>query len=576
MKSDHLVNVQSLHLVQDELVTTIEAAARDLEAFVQSQQEDPDALQSSIDSVQQIIGILKVLELKSAVELSVELLRVLNEVTSGMQGDAFQEKMEVVSGTFFVLTRYLEYLQQVEHQVPVLLVPHINALRKLRGETPILESHFLAVGVPRQFAVPEEVFDRASATALARTAISRCRQMYQIGLLGYIRERQVKSSQALMRRAARKLLNLSGKGAPISKLWWLLDQCLNVMYSAEMTPLDTRKFLLMRIDRILRQIEVNGRKAFGAEPPAGVIKELIYLLAISGVELEGKASVLSKAIRTLDLPYKEVELQKEYSRLYGPSAHTISSLSHVLQTELLSAKRTLENAAQSEFGTFSELDSFKAVLANIAEILAVVGLSSASESLRTQVNVIDGWDEDPSTRSTESIAEVAETILYVESMVRDLHTKDLHAETDGSSDNGGRQAQVASSELGSAIEVVVEEALGSLSLTKRAINSFSDSNYDTGHIRNIAKTLNSVRGAMALLGKNRVANVLEACADFVEEVLLDREPPAAIDEVLETFADAIISIEYYFDSGNGRLAMDDSVLTIAEDSLSALGFEFRG
>jgi hypothetical protein len=563
-----------LHLVQDELVTTIETAARDLEVFVQSEQEDPDALQSSIDNVQQIIGILKVLELKSSVELADELLKVLNDVTSGVTGDVFEQKMEVVSGTFFILTRYLEYIQQVEHQVPVLLVPHINALRKLRRQEPILESHFLAVGVPRQFSIPDSDYDTSNSTALARTALRRCRQMYQIGLLGFIREKQVKSSLALMRRSARKLLNLSGKNAPLSKLWWLLDKCLNVIYDASMSPLDTRKFLLMRVDRILRQVEVNGRKAFEAEPPSGVIKELIYLLAISGVELDGKASVLSKAIRTLDLPYNEAGLQKEYSRLYGPSAHTISSLSHVLQTELISAKRTLENAAQSELGTFSDIDSFIAVLANIAEILGVVGLGAASDSLREQVSVVETWEKTPSLRTADSIAKVAETILYVESLVRNLQSTDLHDSDSGVSPDGEQHAQVASSELGTAIEVVIEEAMGSLSLTKRAINSFSDSNYDTGHIRNIAKTLNSVRGAMLLLGKDRVAGVLDACADFVEGVLLDRDPPAAIDEVLETFADAIIAVEYYFDSGNGRLSMDESVLAIAEDSLSALGFDF--
>jgi len=576
VKSDHLVNLQSLHLVQDELVSTIEAAARDLENFVQSEQEDPDSLQAAIDGVQQIIGILKVLELKSAVELSNELLLVLTEVTSGAKGDAFEQRMETVSGSFFVLTRYLEYLQQVEHQVPVLLVPHINSLRKLRAEDPLLESHFLAVGVPRQFSVPEDEFEASQSSALARTALRRCRQMYQIGLLGFIREKQIQSSLALMRRASRKLLNLSGKGAPLSKLWWLLNLSLNALYSANMSPLDTRKFLLMRIDRILRQVELSGRKAFEAEPPPGVIKELIYLLAISGVEMDGQAGVLSKAIRTLDLPYKEQGLQKEYSRLYGPSAHTISSLSHVLQTELISAKRTLENAAQSPLAGFAEVDEFKGLLANIAEILSVIGLNTASDSLREQVQVIDTWEKDPAARSNESIAQVAETILYIESLVRDLQHADLHESNDSLSDGDEKQTQVASSELGSAIAVVLEEAMGSLSLTKRAINSFSDSNYDTGHIRNIAKTLNSVRGAMALLDKPRVAAILDACSDFVESVLLDRDPPAAIDEVLETFADAIIAVEYYFDSGNGRLSMDESVLAIAEESLSALGFDFPG
>ena len=53
---------------------------------------------------------------------------------------------------------------------------------------------------------------------------------------------------------------------------------------------------------------------------------------------------------------------------------------------------------------------------------------------------------------------------------------------------------------------------------------------------------------------------------------MDNDQPPAIKETLETFADAIIAIEYYLDSATARLKMDDSVLQIAEESLEALGY----
>ena len=42
------------------------------------------------------------------------------------------------------MTRYLEYVQQSERKLPVLLVPYINELRKVRKEPVLPESHFLA------------------------------------------------------------------------------------------------------------------------------------------------------------------------------------------------------------------------------------------------------------------------------------------------------------------------------------------------------------------------------------------------------------------------------------------------
>lgn len=135
---------------------------------------------------------------------------------------------------------------------------------------------------------------------------------------------------------------------------------------------------------------------------------------------------------------------------------------------------------------------------------------------------------------------------------------------------------IASGELSIARKIVIEECEAGILLTKRALSSFSDSDYDTGHIRNIAKTLTTVKGGLLMLGKERVAAILGLCVQFVEEVLLDEEHPAALKELLETFADAIISVEYYLDSSSGSGQMDETVLQIAEESLEALGFSIHG
>lgn len=167
---------------------------------------------------------------------------------------------------------------------------------------------------------------------------------------------------------------------------------------------------------------------------------------------------------------------------------------------------------------------------------------------------------------------MANTFLYLESVIADLENTSMQSRG-RATDQSSRDAQVVSNELASAMDIVKEECLGGLSLTKRALNSYSDSHYDSGHIRNIAKTLNTIRGAMSLLNKERVTVVLENSVSFVDEVLMDSDLPAAINEVLETFADVIVAVEYFFDSAESIEDMDESVLQVAEESLAALGFE---
>ena len=570
MSSDHSINFQSVSVVRDELIATIEASARELENFVESDQENVEALQSSINGVQQICGILKVLELDSATLLAEELLTIANSISPGESGFRFTRKLDVVSNTFFVLPRYLEYLEQTKQQLPVVLVPHINALRKLHDQSALLESHFTQFQLPDQIDLPEVTKLEVDASNF-EAEIRRARNLYQLGLAGVLRETSVDNAIALMRRGTKRLFRISGADSKLGQLWFIAGLVLEAISEKKMVFLETRKFLFMRIDRVIRQVELGGLAALDTPAPQGLLKECIYLLTLSEYKPKD-ASVLESIIGSTQLPYTEQELQREYATLYGPSAHTIASLSQVLNAEVGNAKRTLENAAQDEVGYIDDLESFTSTLSNISEILAVVGLGDASNTLKNQIQTVKSWGEDKDAFTQASITEVANTFLYLESVIADLENTSMQSRG-RATDQSSRDAQVVSNELASAMDIVKEECLGGLSLTKRALNSYSDSHYDSGHIRNIAKTLNTIRGAMSLLNKERVTVVLENSVSFVDEVLMDSDLPAAINEVLETFADVIVAVEYFFDSAESIEDMDESVLQVAEESLAALGFE---
>ncbi len=562
------VNFQSLNLVRDELVATIEEAARHLEKFV-SAQDDGEALQACIECVGQIVGTLQVIEFRGAELLARELLASANEISPGNSGPKFERCLEVVSSTFFVLARYLEYVQQTERKVPVLLIPQINELRKTRGEAVLPECHFFKVDLSKTPELPPcDPLNIASEDM--RSAVRRVRHMYQIGLLGVIKERQVKNSIAMMRRGLKRLRRIGGNDKPLSLLFWLGDVTLGVVASQEMQIIETRKMLFGRLDRIIKQIEKSGAKAFDAAPPKGLVKELVYLLALSNDDCDEVKSI--RATYDLDrFAYSDRDLAGERDLLNGPSAHTVSSLASVLQTELTNTKKVLEGASQSSIQRIDDLDSFLATLQKVAEILSIVGLISASNTLKNELKRIEGW-RDQKEIDLEEMDEVANTLLYLESTVSAIETTKLSDEKLEMANKVAQREVIASGELADAKRIVLSESEAGISLTKRALSSFSDSDFDTGHIRNIAKTLNTVRGGMLMLKCDRAAKVLQNCAAFVEEVLMDQDPQPGLKEMLETFADSVISVEYYLNSATSSLHMDDSVLQLAEESLEALGF----
>ncbi len=565
------LNFQSLNMVREELVATIENSARYLEEFVTTQ-DNAKCLQACIDGVKQIHGILKLIQFRGAAMLAEELLEVANGIAPGSNGPKFDKTMEVVSNTFFVLSRYLEYVQQTERKVPVLLVPHINELRKLRGESAIAESHFFQINLDNELKVP--AVEKFNIDKPLNSVVRRLRHMYQVGLLGLIRERQMRSSLAMMRRAMIRMHRICTSDKPLSLLWWLAEQTLDLIPKESMSIVESRKFLFGRIDRVMRMVEEKGESALGAEAPKGLVKELVYLMALSGSQNEIVKGLRSTFGITI-FPYSDKDLAQERDALNGPSAHTVSSLSRVLQLELANTKKILENAAQSSSQQIDDIDGFIGTLGKVAEILAVVGLAAPSNTLKEEINRIATWKDKPDGPDNDELSEVANTLLYLESTVLSLETIKLSDEKLEKANSIAQQEVIASSELATAKRIVIEECEAGISLTKRALTSFSDSNFDTGHIRNIAKTLNTVRGGMLMLSHDRAADILELCVNFVDEVLMDQDPPAALKELLETYADAIISIEYYLDSATASMHMDESVLQVAEESLEALGYKIK-
>lgn len=556
-------------MVRDELLSTIEQAARDLEVYVSSYQEINN-LQACINGIRQILGILRLLEFKGASILTEELLETANMIEPGNSEPVVEKNIELVSNTFFVLTRYLEYVQQNERMLPVLLIPYINDLRRYRREPLLPESFFFNVNIGNPPAVPPldpiVVSDDEFQSLLARL-----RHMYQLGLLGVLRSKQIPASLALMKRALVRLQRL-GHDKPLAVLWWLSTMVLDVMISEKMEIIEPRRMLLSRIDRIIRQVQKGGKAAYHAAAPKGLLKELLYLLSLSDSDSAQIKPVLQHyGIRKQTLGEKALSVERH--ALKGPSSQTIHALVKVLNAEIGNVKKVLETSAQG-IRTIDDVAGLKESLNNIADSLSVVGITAPSASLKEELEEIERWRDNEEIEESR-LEHLAKILLYVESAVHSLeYAKSSSAEAGGSNEDTQNKV-ISDNELSQAERIVLQECEAGLSMCKRAVTAFTESNFDPGHIANISKTLTAVRGGLFMLKKHRAATVLERCVTFVDEVLMSSKQPAAMKELLETFADAIISVEYFLDTGTVASKLDDSALQIAEESVAALGYPIK-
>lgn len=561
------INMTSLALVSGELVAEIEEAASRLEQFVDSP-DDAESLQGCIQHIETISGTLSLIQLVGADILAREILELAREMVPGELTPLLESQLEILSDSFFILPRYLEYVQQTRRGMPVLLIDAINRLRKSRGVPQLPECHFFQIDIASIYIPPAPALNLAGAEL--SDLLRRLRHMYQLGLLNVLRDHQTKAAMGMMQRAAERLQILAA-GRPMAALWYLVAAGFESLKNQDIRLSASRKQVLTVIDRQIKLLQAEGLTAFDREPSQALLKMMIFWSALSDLPTDRSLQVQS-VYPYAPLTYTALELEGEAEALRGPNASTLASVAAVLFDELNKTKDMLETIAIASSTQPEDFEPLQQALAKIADILAVVGLVMPGNALRNEVDKITDWVATGIAVEREQLLEIADILLYVESTIAGLDQLQLSDEKLLQANSVARQEVIANSQLAAAQLLVIKEADTALGMVKRALSAFAETSFDVGHIRNVSASLDTIRGAMAILQYPRATRILVQCGRFIEGALMQNTQPAALYHLLETFADAIISLEYYIDALRSNRKADDTVLQVAEESLAALGY----
>ncbi len=114
--------------------------------------------------------------------------------------------------------------------------------------------------------------------------------------------------------------------------------------------------------------------------------------------------------------------------------------------------------------------------------------------------------------------------------------------------------------------MVADEARNALTLAKRAITAFIESDYDKLHLANVPATLHTIWGGLVMINDPDAAEVLQRVGGAIQHQLLDNsEPPS--EQVLEAMADALTSLEYYIGNIGKHEPGSADLLRLAKTSL---------
>ncbi|AGI24047.1 pilin biosynthetic protein [Pseudomonas sp. ATCC 13867] len=546
----------SLSLVRDELFATMEEAEQNLEHFI-AERQNGSLLQHSVECLSQIRGTLNLIELAGAELLAQEALDLATDIPAGV-GEDRDGQLAALGNALYVLRRYLENLEAHRQEIPELLLPAINDVRQAAGQPALPESFFFSARLdlprPLRAVTAPQVEDPARE-------VRRLRQMYQIGLLGLIREQNLYPSLKLMSRALAKLDLLLGS-ASRTRLCWVGAGALEALVDAQMLPRKTRKQVFARVDRELKQLIANPQY----ETPRQLLKELLYLTALADTG-GPRAGELRQVFGLAPLPFTDHLLEDESQRLSGPGQSVMRSLSVAIREELTAVKDQLD-LIERGVSQADALSILHTQLGKLAKTLGMVGLNSASTALQHQHGVVAGWVAKGAVEGPAALNALADALLYVESMVGNLQRGERLSARAAPL---GEDESFAVHQLAEARIVVIDEAQAGLALAKRAITAYLESNGDKLHLANVPLSLQAVRGGLWFLGQERAALLVGACADYIQQRMIETTQMPS-EQMLETLADALTGLEYYLEGGAMmRPEGQPDVLDVASESVKALG-----
>ncbi|MFC3607335.1 ferrous iron transporter B [Stutzerimonas tarimensis] len=552
-----VTGANSLSLVRDELFATIAEAEQSLEHFIVDR-NNGSLLQQAVESFHQVRGTLNLIELVGAELLAQEMLTLATDipVAAGEDRDA---QLSALNNALYILRHYLESVDASRQEIPELLLSGINGLRKVSDQAPLAESFFFSVRLD----LPRPTTAAASVESLEAES-RRLRHMYQAGLLGLLRGQRVPASLKFMSRALSRLDALYANTAG-GRLCWIGAAALEAHADGQLLLRPSRKQLYARLDRELRLMFTSAEY----QAPRAMLKELLYFIALA--DSRGPlASEVRDTFSLSSLPFTDHLLEEESQRLAGPGQAVMRSLSTAIQEELAGIKDLLdliERGAAEE----KALYNLHSLLGKLAKTLGMVGLPSAANALHGQLSVVSSWSEQSKPALAE-LQKLADVVLYVEGVVPSLASNDRRRMKLPSERAESPEMTFAQHQLNEARIVVLDEAAAGLALAKRAITAYIESNGDKLHLANVPFTLQAVRGGLWFLGQERMASLINACAGYIQQQMIETTQVPS-QQMLETLADALTSLEYYLEGGN-RLEMGGSgseVLDLATESVRALG-----
>jgi chemosensory pili system protein ChpA (sensor histidine kinase/response regulator) len=548
----------ALDWVRGEIQETLNQAQQALEAFVDNP-NDSTRMRFCQTHLHQVCGTLQMVEFYGAALLAEEMEKLARALVDQRVGNV-ADSQETLMRAILQLPPYLDRVASSRRDLPLVLLPLLNDLRAARGEALLSETALFkpdlqhAQGDGR---VSDAVLNDPRFAQLAR----KIRQMFQLALVGVMRNEDMDRNLAYMRKVFAKLEQVTGEAAR-GPLWRIADALVEGLQEDAIALGTSVKQMLGQIDRTLRELAADGVDSLERPAPTELLKNLLYYVAKADHD-SPRIREVRAGFRLDDALPSEDLVNAERERLTGPDSMAMSSVVTALSEELTKIKDALEQFVHQGDSDPATLAPEAIRLKQVSDTVAMLGLGQPRTLVEEQLKVMEAIVDGRRPAHRDTLMDVAGALLYVEATLA------------GIGGDNRRPAPATGADLprhvGQALDAVLRECRAGLEEAKDGIIEFIASHWDHQHLKPVPERLNAVRGGLEVVQLDRPADILRQCVRFIEEQLMAEQSKPDW-RSMDTLADAITSVEYYLERLSDDPETRDDILGLARASVSDLGY----
>ena len=558
--SQSQLDINTLGWVKSEIDDTLNQARSALETYVETP-DDESQLRFCINYLHQVHGTLQMVELYGASMVSEEMEKLTEALLENRVNNR-EDAYEVLMRGILQLPDYLERLQNGARDMPVLLLPLLNDLRAARGEALLTENALfqpdLSVEAPLVAPLAEETED------LPHLA-SKLRHAYHLGLLGWFRDTDPDGSLNRIQQVIDKLRKAANDNEA-NRMFWVASGVVEGLRDGGLESSVALKLLMGNVDRQIKRIIDHGEAALKETPPTELLKNLLYYVSCSRSSGELVTELKDAFGLAEALPDKE-SLEKARADMTGPNAELMKTVSAVLIDDLTRVKDGLDLFVRSESRDTGTLRGLAETLTQMSDTLGMLGLGVQRKEVIDQAAVLNDMVQGKREIDEAVLMDTAASLLAVEGALGDLSTARVVNEEAEDADAVATSINITDRQL---MKSVLKEVSEDMARIKEALTDFSRTPSRPDLLEKVPQYMAQIQGGLAMLNLEQAAELLSVAGRYIEQELIPGKI-APEDSSLDVLADAISSIEYYLESLMEGWGRPESILQVAEQSLTQLG-----